>query len=260
MSYLARRASFWFPQVCAMMRCMVDDWLKNRRFANSCLPHPGSFAGRDFDWQSIGLPHPDSPAGRCFDWSSVGSPHPYSPAGRNYFGAGTRPSAAVMASGIGPGARPKTQTDPEIEALDLSAVAKKAAYELKEKHPSVHFTSGRRDKQEQGHAMAANVVLNRNWIKETYVQSAARDACQKWVDENKDKKMTDKIAAGLKKVLDGLTDAELARLSKHLSGDAFDVQPVDTDAGEIKKTIRGLPGLDKFLEKEGGLVRWHAQF
>ena len=142
----------------------------------------------------------------------------------------------------------------------MSAVAKKAAYELKKKHPSVKFTSGRRDKLEQAHAMATNVVLKRNWIENTYVHSAARDACQKWVDENKDKKTTDSIAAGLKKVLDGLTDAQLARLSKHLSGDAFDVQPVKKHASEIKKTIRGLPGLGRFLEQEDGLVRWHAQF
>ncbi|MBV9154718.1 MAG: hypothetical protein JO097_00515 [Acidobacteriaceae bacterium] len=228
---------------------MVDDWLNKGWFANCRWPHPESPAGSNFDWQSIGVPHPDSPAGQFFEWSSIGLPHPYSPAGKNY-----------LYAGITAGAPSKTQTDPEIEALHLSAVAKKAAYELKKKHPSVHFTSGRRNKQEQAHAMAANVVLNRNWIKETYVQSAARDACQKWVDENKQEKTTDKIAAGLKNVLDGLTDTELARLSKHLSGDAFDVQPVEKDAAEIKKTIRGLPGLDKFLEKEGGLVRWHAQF
>ncbi len=34
----------------------------------------------------------------------------------------------------------------------------------------------------------------------------------------------------------------------------------DEDAEAIKKTIRGLSGLDKFLDTEGGLVRWHAQF
>ena len=234
--------------------------LTRHRFANSGLPHPDSPAGRDFDWQSIDMPHPDSPAGRLFDWSGVGLPNPDSPVGRNFFGVGTGSGAGMFAAGTGPGAPPQTQTDAEIEALNLSAVAKKAAYELKEKHPSVHFTSGRRDKQEQAHAMATNVVLNRNWIKQTYAPSAARDACQKWVDENSDKKTTDKITAGLKIVLNGLTDAELARLSKHLSGDAFDVQPVVKDADEIKKTIRDLPGLDKFLEKEGGLVRWHAQF
>lgn len=256
-----------------MIRYMADDWLKKQQLANSCLPHPDSPAGSDFDWQSIGLPHPNSPVGRYFDWSSIELPHPDSHVGR-YFdwssvplpldspagGAGTESSADVAAAGTGKEVSTKMQTDPEIEALNLSAVAKKAAYELKTKHPSVQFTSGRRDKQEQAHAMATNVVLNRSWIKETYVQSAARDACQKWVDENKDENTTDKITAGLKKVLDGLTDAQLAHLSKHLSGDAFDVQPVDKDADEIKKTIGGLPGLGKFLEKEGGLVRWHAQF
>jgi len=250
---------------------MIDEWVKKHRFANSCLPHPDSPAGRDFDWQSLGMPHPGSPAGQGFDWSSVGLPFADSPAGMKYFGTGIGPTAGAIAAaaaagaGAGPVATPPppsaaSQTDPDIEALDLSEVAKKAAYELKKKHPSVKFTSGRRDKQEQAHAMATNVVLNRNWIKETYAKSAARDACQKWVDDNKDAKTADKITEGLKKTLDGLTDAQLAQLSKHLSGDAFDVQPVDKDADAIKKTIQGLPGLGKFLEKEGGLVRWHAQF
>jgi hypothetical protein len=52
----------------------------------------------------------------------------------------------------------------------------------------------------------------------------------------------------------------VSQISKHLSGEAFDVQPVKKDASKIKKTIRGLKGLTKFLDKEGGLVRWHAQF
>jgi len=153
-----------------------------------------------------------------------------------------------------------TKTDPEIEALDLSDTAKKAAYALKKQYPAVTFTSGRRDKAEQASAMASNVVQNRTWIKETYAESEASKACQKWVDDNKDKKKQAEIAAGLKEVLDGLTDAQLAQLSKHLSGDAFDVQPVDKDADGIKKAIRALPSLGKFLESEGGLVRWHAQF
>jgi hypothetical protein len=154
----------------------------------------------------------------------------------------------------------KPAKDDAIEALNLSDPAKKAAYELKKKHSSVVFTSGRRDKASQASAMASNVVANRKWIEQTYVSSAASKACQKWVDDNKDKKTQDEIAAGLKGVLDGLNDAELAQLSKHLSGDAFDVQPVDDNAEEIKKTIMNLPGATKFLDKEGGLVRWHVQF
>jgi len=154
----------------------------------------------------------------------------------------------------------KPEKDDAIEALNLSETAKKAAYILKKKHPAVVFTSGRRDKAEQASAMASNVVVNRNWIKETYVTSTASTNCQKWVDDHKDKKAKNEIAEGLKEVLDKLSDAQLAQLSKHLSGDAFDVQPVEKDAGEIKATLNSLPGKTKFLEKEGGLVRWHVQF
>jgi hypothetical protein len=153
-----------------------------------------------------------------------------------------------------------SETDPEIEALDLRGAAHAAAYALKRAHPSVKFTSGRRGKADQARAMASNVVENRKWIEETYISNTASRACQKWVDDNPDKKTKEAIAAGLLSVMNALADADLAKLSKHLSGDAFDVQPVETNADAIKKTIRGLEGLDKFLEREGGLVRWHAQF
>lgn len=158
-------------------------------------------------------------------------------------------------------------TDPDIEALNLKGKARTGAYALKKAHPSVAFTSGRRDKSEQAHAMASNVTApskekgkdNRKWIGDTYSPSKVSKACQKWVDDNPDKKTIDEVSEGLLSVLDAATDDELALLSKHLSGEAFDVQPVETDADAIKKTIRGLDGC-KFLEKEGGLVRWHAQF
>jgi len=169
-------------------------------------------------------------------------------------------TGAPTAEAAKAGAPAETATDSEIEALDLADIAKKAAYELKKKFPSVTFTSGRRDKNGQASAMASNVVLNRTWIQETYAKSDASEACQKWVNENKDKKTKAEITTGLKGVLDGLTDKQLAALSKHLSGDAFDVQPVEKDAEGIKDVIRNLTGLSKFLEEEGGLVRWHAQF
>src|SRR5688572_8151237 len=153
-----------------------------------------------------------------------------------------------------------SDSDPDIEALKLRGTARKAAYALKKKHPSVKFTSGRRNKEDQARAMASNVVLNRNWIEQTYASSAVSRACQKWVDKNPDQKTKDEIQAGLLSILNDATDAQLALLSKHLSGDAFDVQPVEIDAAAIKKTIRRLKGLDRFLEKEGGLIRWHAQF
>ena len=167
--------------------------------------------------------------------------------------AAERRAAASVAVG-------SSGADPAIEALNLRGAARAAAYALKKKHPSVKFTSGRRNKADQARAMASNVVHNRNWIEDTYAPSTVSKACQKWVDGHPDAKTQEEIAAGLLSVLDVATDAHLARLSRHLSGDAFDVQPVETDAAAIKKTIRGLKGLDIFLEKEGGLIRWHAQF
>jgi len=150
--------------------------------------------------------------------------------------------------------------DPDIEALDLAPTAKKAAYELKRAHPSVIFTSGRRNKRDQARAMSENVILNRRWIEQTYAKTIASDNCQKWVNENPDKTTQHEIEEGLANVIDALPEAELARLSKHLSGDAFDVQPVTEDAEKIKATIRSLHGLKVFLDMEGGLIRWHAQF
>jgi hypothetical protein len=108
--------------------------------------------------------------------------------------------------------------------------------------------------------MASNVVNNRKWIEQTYAPSVLRTKCQEWVDKNPDKKTQAEIAEGLLSVFDAAPNADLGRFSKHLSGEAFDVQPVEKNAEAIKATIRSLPGLVKFLDKEGGLVRWHVQF
>lgn len=152
------------------------------------------------------------------------------------------------------------EIDAEIESLGLGEIARKAAYDLKKAHPSVKFTSGRRTKDQQAEAMASNVISNRKWIEQTYSSSAVRTKCQEWIDKNPDQKTQAEIKKGLVSVFNTFTDTELGKFSKHLSGDAFDVQPVSKNAEVIKKTIRGLPGLTKFLDTEGGLVRWHAQF
>ena len=152
------------------------------------------------------------------------------------------------------------ESDPKIEALKLNDTARQAAYSLKAKHPGTIFTSGRRDKADQARAMASNVVKNRKWIVQTYKPTPVSSACQDWVDENPDATSQSDIAAGLESVLNGFNDQDLRHLSFHLSGDAFDVQPVSENAAQIEADIRALPGLDKFLDKEGGLVRWHAQF
>lgn len=154
----------------------------------------------------------------------------------------------------------KDTEDAEIENLNLAETAKKAAYALKKQHPSVKFTSGKRTKQDQARVMAPNVVHNRKWIEQTYAHSDVRDVCQKWIDDNPGKTTRDEIEAGLAAVLDRYDDDQLAKFSKHISGMAFDLHPIEAGREDIKKTIRSLAGLDKFLEKEGDLVIWHVQF
>lgn len=155
---------------------------------------------------------------------------------------------------------PPPVPDDAIEALSLAPVAKTAAYALKKAQPSVKFTSGRRVLADQVRAMASNVVLDRAWIGTTYKDSPLGRRLQAWVHSHPQVKTKGEIAAGLTSVFAAATQAEVGSFSKHLSGEAFDVQPVVPDTNNIIATIRGLAGLELFLEKEGQLVRWHAQF
>src|SRR5262249_23488053 len=84
--------------------------------------------------------------------------------------------------------------------------------------------------------------------------------CQQWVDAHSQATSADQIAAGLLETMNALTDTEIGQLSRHLSGDAFDVQPIIPDSDGIIETIRDLPGLRQFLEREGHLICWHAEF
>jgi hypothetical protein len=156
-------------------------------------------------------------------------------------------------------AKPALASNTDIEALDFGPVAKAAALELRKLHPSVKFTSGRRTRHEQAHAMASNIVSsgNRKWIAKVYISAVK---LQKWVDDNPDATSVNDLTKGLEETLDNLTDREQAAVSKHLTGAAFDVHPVTEDGEAIKADIRKLSGLTKFLEREGGLNRWHAQF
>ena len=144
-----------------------------------------------------------------------------------------------------------------IEELQLEPVAKNAATILQGKHPQIEFTSGRRSIFQQAHAMANNVVLNRKWIGQTYLAGAK---LQQWVDKHPEAKTVDAVTAGLEQTMKAMPEAELVKISRHLTGKAFDVRPVAANAAAIKADILKLPGLHKFLDKEGGLVRWHAQF
>jgi hypothetical protein len=153
-------------------------------------------------------------------------------------------------------------SDAEIDALDLAATAKAGATSLKKAHPEITFTSGRRDWSEQANAMAHNIVAskNRKWIEQTYAKSGASDKLQKWVDDNPKVEAEAEIATGLKDTLDAMSTKEQGYISKHPTGEAFDVQPQEKDAAKIKADMAALSGASKFLDTEGGLTRWHVQF
>ena len=149
----------------------------------------------------------------------------------------------------------------DIEDMDLAEPARTAAKKLKKLHPAVTFTSGRRSIGDQARAMSQNVAANRKWIEQTYRATTRSAALQAWVDAHPAARSAAAIEAGLLSVMKTWTADQAAVLSKHIDGLAFDVKPVaGADAAAIKASIRALPGLKKFLETEGGLVRWHAQF
>jgi len=144
-----------------------------------------------------------------------------------------------------------------IDEMNLAPTAKAAAKLLLGKHPNIEFTSGRRDVRQQAHAMAGNVTHDRKWIGNTYIKG---QKLQAWVDAHPEAVTVDQITAGLTQVMNAMPEDERTKISRHLTGRAFDVRPLKLNAKAIKADIRALPGLNKFLEQEGGLVRWHAQF
>jgi hypothetical protein len=151
----------------------------------------------------------------------------------------------------------------DISALNLAPNALAGALQLKAKHPNVVFTSGRRNAAQQAHAMATNIVAthNRKWIEQTYHSTPESRSLQAWVDAHPSATATDQLTAGFFGIMESWTDAQKRNLSRHFSGEAWDVRPIPgPDGGAVKATIISLPHLTKFIEHEGGLVRWHAQF
>jgi hypothetical protein len=148
-----------------------------------------------------------------------------------------------------------------IESLNLSPKAKKAAEQLQKEFPGIVFTSGRRDLPGQARAMAGNVVKKRDWIANTYKANDASKACQAWVDNHPEATTQKAISAGLLETLNAL-GPKAGQISRHLTGDAFDIQPIKESkkADEVKAAIKELPDMKQFLDHEGGLEIWHVGF
>jgi len=155
-----------------------------------------------------------------------------------------------------PQTAPAAQTVPaDIAGLNLLPKAQEGAMTLRREDPHVRFTSGRREMADQARAMAQNVVGGggRNWIGATYAKGGPAQQLQKWVTEHPKARSQAEVQSGLLGIMQAMSPDELMGVSKHLSGEAFDVQPNSIDI----KLIQALPGLTQFLPKEGKLVRWH---
>ena len=160
-----------------------------------------------------------------------------------------------------------------INPSTLNPVAQELLETLLSFFPDLEITSGIRSMQTQAAAMASNCILNPKWIEKTYRQPlcAAAQAAQSAVDSVygvvENIISVNNLTTAIIGALSVFSSDELRKLSWHLSGDAFDVQPVDGDEGAaVKDKIRSLVGLritngghGEFLEKEGGLTRWHVQ-
>jgi DNA helicase HerA-like ATPase len=149
---------------------------------------------------------------------------------------------------------------PEISALNLATDVNRRAIELTAKHPGVAFTCGRRTIEEQAKLMAEQIVENRTWINDTFMESTARQKLQSWLDLNPTAVTEDQIALGLKKIIKDMSESEREKVSPHLTGTAFDIQPPPVSSEQIKSDIKALRGVKDLMENENGKVVWHVQF
>ncbi|MDB5988311.1 MAG: hypothetical protein JWR16_3364 [Nevskia sp.] len=239
----------WFGQVAEIFKqygcAWGGDW-KQRDLPHfqwgRCKPSPSDLAreiiaaqGATAVWQAVG--------------ADAGSPAPTA--------AGTVAAPSPTASVID---HVVATVPADIAALQLNDAARNAAIILRARFPQLVFTSGRRAIEDQARAMAGNVVKDRRFIVATYAASAICTACQQWVDANPQATSREQIASGILATFQRAAESDVMKFSKHLTGDAFDVQPVDQNADIIKAFIRRLPLIEKFLDHEGQLIRWHAQF
>lgn len=153
-----------------------------------------------------------------------------------------------------------------IAQLHLSLNARKGAEWVRDRYPSIVFTSGRRDPLDQSRVMATNIVrYGRTWMLKTYKPSPIIDTLCDWLDQNPSKRDATLIAQGFYDCLLACHSGQLTKLSKHLTGDAWDAAwPGDEQGDKICSDMQiNMPveyGLDKIINREGGLRIIHAQF
>lgn len=143
----------------------------------------------------------------------------------------------------------------------LQGVAADVARELAKKFPEMVITSARRTISDQARVMAQNEVRERRWVERTYATTRPAQECAAWSAQHP-KATQDELFLAFSRIIAAFSPEELRKLSRHLTGEAFDVKPVSGERGEeLLHALKdwAVQKQGKFLDREGGLVVWHWQ-
>jgi hypothetical protein len=141
-----------------------------------------------------------------------------------------------------------------IMDMNLQPDVADKARELEMLAANVVFTSGLRTVAQQASAMATNETQSPGYVQETYAESDAKEAILAWLSANPGADLPT-MTQGFEDVLNGLTPDQQIKISRHLTGRAFDIQPNSATEDQVNSLQPQL-----FLTSEGGLSRWHVQF
>jgi hypothetical protein len=115
-----------------------------------------------------------------------------------------------------------------IGQLSLAPLAQTGAMQLATMFPEVVFTSGRRSIEKQASVMAFNTMKNRQFIEQTYIDG---EHLQRVVNKLAGDCTRQAMEATLYDALMQLDTNALMRVTRHLTGDAFDIQPIVDNSG-----------------------------
>jgi hypothetical protein len=159
-----------------------------------------------------------------------------------------------------------------IDEMQLSQNAKRAAQLMLSHHPTIVFTSGRRDVRDQARAMAQNTIrYGADWLGQTYKNQEMVRSLEDWIAQHMEQTASEKLMTeGFYTTLVVTQAGQFAQFP-HCRGDAFDIQCPRWESGQIDEqavlrithTLETLPnelGLQLVLTREGAHRIIHAQF
>lgn len=160
--------------------------------------------------------------------------------------------------------------------MGLVGDALAVAEDISKRFPNAKITSGRRTIAEQALAMAKNVAKDRErmrkvspllaerpskWIESTYAGGRVVEECQDWVDRHPNADVS-VMGTAFASIISMFPEDDQRRMSKHLTGEALDVEPViGADGEELLKVLKdwAFRKGGRFLSSEGALIVWHWQ-